>query len=279
MNQETSIIGEIEVSNRRPFVLIAGPDSIESGDHALMMATKIYSICSDLGIPYIFKASFDKANRTSVNSFRGVGLEEGLKILEIIKNKLGIPVTTDIHTETQAQKAGLVVDLVQVPALLSRQTDLLIAAGETKKAVNVKKGQFVAPQNVNGIIDKVRSTGNKNILITERGYSFGYNDVVADMRSLEIMKRFGYPVIFDAAHTVQFPSVGGSKSGGDRSLIPALAKAAIAVGIAGVFIEVHNDPEKAMCDGDNSLDLKELKSLLMVLKKIDIIVKEQTPND
>jgi 2-dehydro-3-deoxyphosphooctonate aldolase (KDO 8-P synthase) len=275
MNTFNVSIGNIILGNSLPFVLIAGPDSIESKKHALMMASNISSICRELKIPYIFKASYDKANRTSVSSFRGVGVDEGLKILKTIKDKLNIPVTTDVHTEQQAAKVGEVVDLVQVPALLSRQTDLLIAAGKTGKAVNVKKGQFIAPQNVNGIIEKIRLTNNDQILITERGYSFGYNDVVADMRSLEIMKRFGFPVIFDAAHTVQFPSGGGDRSSGDRKLIPTLARASIAVGIAGIFIEVHNDPENAACDGANSLNLSDLKNLLITLKKIDQIVKHK----
>jgi 2-dehydro-3-deoxyphosphooctonate aldolase (KDO 8-P synthase) len=266
-------ISGLKIGNKLPFVLIAGPDSIESEKHALMMASNISSICCELEIPYIFKASFDKANRTSLKSFRGVGLDEGMRILKKIKNDLNIVVTTDMHTETQSEEIGKVVDLIQIPALLSRQTDLLIAAGKTNKVINVKKGQFISPQNIDGIFKKIKSTNNNNILITERGYSFGYNDVVADMRSLEIMKRYGYPVIFDAAHTVQFPSIDGDKSGGDRSLIPALAKASIAVGIAGIFIEVHNDPDNAACDGANSLNLANLRDLLIVLKKIDKIVK------
>lgn len=268
------IVNDLKIGNKLPFVLIAGPDSIESEEHAVMMASSISSICHELEIPYIFKASFDKANRTSIKSFRGVGLKDGMRILKKIKDDLGILVTTDIHTEAQAIEIGKIVDLVQIPALLSRQTDLLIAAGKTNRAVNVKKGQFIAPQNVDGIFGKVKSTGNNNILVTERGYSFGYNDVVADMRSLEIMKRFGYPVIFDAAHTVQFPSKDGNKSDGDRSLIPALARASIAVGIAGIFMEVHNNPDNAACDGSNSLNLNDLKDLLITLKELDKIVKK-----
>lgn len=267
-------ISDLKIGNNLPFVLIAGPDSIESEKHALMMAFNISSICRELDIPYIFKASFDKANRTSIKSFRGVGLSEGMRILKKIKDDLNILVTTDIHTDAQSIEIGKIVDLVQIPALLSRQTDLLVAAGKTNKAINVKKGQFISPQNVDGIFEKIKSTGNSDMLITERGYSFGYNDVIADMRSLEIMKRFGYPVIFDAAHTVQFPSKDGNKSNGDRSLIPALAKASIAVGIAGIFMEVHDDPDNAACDGANSLKLGDLKDLLKMLKKIDNIVKE-----
>lgn len=255
-------IKDIVIGNNLPFVLIAGPDSIESEEHAMFMANKINQICIELGIPYIFKASFDKANRTSIKSFRGVGVVEGSKILQKISNSLNIPVTTDVHNEQQAELIGNIVDLIQVPALLSRQTDLLVAVGKTNKAINVKKGQFIAPQNVGGIIDKIKSTNNNRIIITERGYSFGYNDVVADMRSLEIMKRFGHPIVFDAAHTVQYPSIEGVKSGGDRTLIPTLARAAIGVGVAGIFIEVHDNPDSAACDGDNSLNLNDLKKLI-----------------
>ncbi|MBI3984763.1 MAG: 3-deoxy-8-phosphooctulonate synthase [Candidatus Levybacteria bacterium] len=266
-------INNIIASNKKPFILIAGPDSIESLDHAMLMAKSINKIAKQFQIPYVFKASYDKANRTSVTSFRGVGMEEGVKILTKIQDTLKIPVTTDVHTVEQAEYVGKFINLIQVPALLSRQTDLLVAAGKTKKAVNIKKGQFIAPQNANNLIGKVTSTGNTNVLITERGTTFGYNDVVTDMRGLEIMKRFGYPVIFDASHTVQFPSNLGNKSGGDRSLIPALAKAAIAVGIAGIFMEIHNNPSKAPVDGLSSLDLKDLKGLLRTLKSIDKIVK------
>lgn len=273
MEQINFNIKDVVIGNNRPFVLIAGPDSIESEEHAIFMASSVNQICIELGIPYIFKASYDKANRTSINSFRGVGVNEGSRILRKISTTLNIPVTTDVQTEQQAQIIGEFVDLVQVPALLSRQTDLLIAAGKTNKAINVKKGQFIAPQNIGGIIDKIKSTNNNRIAITERGYSFGYNDVVADMRSLEIMKRFGFPVIFDAAHTVQLPSSEGTKSGGDRTLIPTLARAAIGVGVAGLFIEVHDNPDKAACDGSNSLNLKDLKNLLIMLKKIDLVVK------
>lgn len=267
-------IKDINISNARPFVLIAGPDSIESLDHALMMATKINEIAKSLNIPYIFKASYDKANRTSVNSFRGVGIKRGMEILTEIQNTVNIPVTTDVHSVQEAEYAGKFIDLIQIPALLSRQTDLLVAAGKTHKAVNIKKGQFIAPQNACNLIDKVTSTGNKKVLVTERGTTFGYNDVVTDMRGLEIMKRFTHPVIFDASHTVQYPSNLGSKSGGDRSLIPTLAKAAIAVGVAGIFMEIHNNPDKAPVDGLNSLNLKDLAKLLKTLKSIDEIVKE-----
>lgn len=273
MNNLIVKVGDIEISNRNPFVLIAGPDSLESEEHALLMARSISEIAKKLEIPYIFKASYDKANRTSVNSFRGVGLKKGLRIFKTIKKKLNIPMTTDVHSVEEALEAGKVVDLIQVPALLSRQTDLLVAAGKTGKPVNIKKGQFIAPFNIGSVIDKVRSAGNEKVMVTERGYMFGYNDVVADMRSLEIMKREGFPVIFDASHTVQTPSSLNNVSGGDRTLTPALARAAIAVGIAGIFMEVHNDPENAPVDGKSSLHLKDLKDLLKVLKSIDLIVK------
>lgn len=266
-------IQSISIANTLPFILIAGPDSLESLDHALHMASSIKKIAEELDVPYIFKASYDKANRTSVKSFRGVGLKEGLKIFTEIQKQLDIPVTTDVHSPEEALEVGKVVDLIQIPALLSRQTDLLVAAGKTKKPINVKKGQFIAPHNVNNIIEKVTSTGNNNVLITERGTTFGYNDVIVDMRGLEIMKRFSHPIIFDASHTVQTPSGLKNISGGDRSLIPALAKAAIAVGVAGIFMEIHNDPENAPVDGLSSLKLKDLPQLLSTLKAIDKIIK------
>lgn len=266
-------IGEIAVGNDLPLVFIGGPDSIESERHAILMAKSIKEICDKLGVPYIFKASCDKANRTSVKSFRGVGLKKGLEILAKVKKKIGVPVTTDVHSVEEARAAGRVVDLIQIPALLSRQTDLILAAASTGRAVNIKKGQFIAPHDVGHIIAKATSTGNKNILITERGYMFGYNNVVADMRSLEIMKQTGYPVIFDASHTVQYPSNRRGVSGGDSSLIPILARAAVAVGIAGVFVEIHDNPTRAKVDGPNSLKLADLPKLLESLKKIDEIAK------
>lgn len=267
------IIGNIQISNKNRFILIAGPDSLESEEHAIFMAKNIREIAKELDIPYIFKASYDKANRTSVKSFRGVGLKKGLKIFSKIKKKLKIPVTTDVHSVEEVYQAGKVIDLIQIPALLSRQTDMLVAAGKTGKAVNIKKGQFIAPFNIDNVIDKVRSSGNEKVLVTERGYMFGYNDVVADMRSLEIMKRIGFPVIFDASHTVQTPSSLANVSGGDRTLIPALARAGVAVGIAGIFMEIHDNPDKAPVDGQSSLKLKDLKSLLQILKNIDGVVK------
>ena len=272
-NIHVKIGKNIVLGNNLPLVLIAGPDSIESEKHALFMASSIKKICEDLGVPFVFKASYDKANRTSVKSFRGVGLNKGLEILNKIRKNLNIAITTDVHTADEAKKAGRVVNLIQIPALLSRQTDLLVAAAKAGRAINIKKGQFIAPYNIDGPIGKVESGGNRNILITERGYVFGYNNVVVDMRGLEIMKRFGYPIVFDAAHTVQFPSGGGGVSGGDRDLIAPLARAATAVGIAGIFMEVHDNPEKAYVDGPNSLSLGDLKNLLKKLKDIDNILK------
>jgi len=273
MKNITVNINDIQICNDKPLVLIGGPDSLESMNHALFMAKSISKITNELGIPYIFKASYDKGNRTSVNTFRGVGLKNGLKIFSKIKKELGIPITTDIHSKEEASQTKEIVDLIQIPALLSRQTDILVAAGLTGKAVNIKKGQFIAPGNIENAINKVTSTGNKKVMVTERGYTFGYNDVVADMRSLAIMKETGYPVIFDASHTVQTPSSKNGKSGGDRTLISPLARAAAAVGISGIFMEIHDNPDKAPVDGQNSLNLKDLRGLLKTLKDIDNVVK------
>jgi 2-dehydro-3-deoxyphosphooctonate aldolase (KDO 8-P synthase) len=266
-------INSFPVSNSSPLVLIAGPDSLESLDHALHMASSIKKVADEIGIPYIFKASYDKANRTSVESFRGVGMKEGLRIFSEIQKQLNIPVTTDVHSPEEATEVGKVVDLIQIPALLSRQTDLLVAAGKTNKPVNIKKGQFIAPHNADNLIKKVASTGNDKVLLTERGTTFGYNDMVVDMRGIEIMKRFDHPVIFDASHTVQTPSALSNVSGGDRSLIPTLARAAVAVGVAGIFMEIHDDPDNAPVDGLSSLNLKDLSALLKTLKAIAQIVK------
>ncbi len=261
------------IANDRPFVFIGGPDSLESLEHALKMAKAIKSVCAGLGIPYVFKASYDKANRTSVKSFRGVGLEKSLEIFKTIQRTLGVPVTTDFHTAEQAARVGPVVDILQVPALLSRQTDMIQAAAKHAKIVNIKKGQFIAPHDMGKAIEKAVAAGNTNILATERGYMFGYNDVVADMRSLHVMKKTGHPIIFDAAHTAQTPSASGDTSGGDRDLMPPLARAAAAVGVAGIFMEVHDDPDNAPVDGQSSLRLKDLKNVLSTLKKIDRIAK------
>lgn len=266
-------LGNFEIGNDLPFFFIGGPDSLENLEHAMKMATSIKAVCDGLGIPYVFKASFDKANRTSAKSFRGVGLEKGIEILGTIRKELGVPVTTDFHTAEQAALVGPAVDILQVPALLSRQTDLIQAAAKHAKIVNIKKGQFIAPHDMAKVIEKAVVAGNPNVLATERGYMFGYNDVVADMRSLHVMKKTGHPVIFDAAHTAQTPSASGETSGGDRTLMPPLARAAVAVGVAGVFMEVHDDPDNAPVDGQSSLDLKDLKDTLATLQKIDRAVK------
>jgi 2-dehydro-3-deoxyphosphooctonate aldolase (KDO 8-P synthase) len=266
-------IKNFTIANDRPLVFIGGPDSLESEEHALKMAHAMAKICKRVGLPYVFKASYDKANRTSVKGFRGVGQKNGLAIMAKIRKEVGVPVTTDFHTAEEAKACGKAVDILQVPALLSRQTDMILAAARCAKIVNVKKGQFVAPHDVRHILEKAAHGGNRNVILTERGYMFGYNNVVADMRSLEIMKRTGHPVVFDAAHTAQTPSAAENSSGGDRSLIPALARAAVAVGIAGLFIEVHDDPDNAPVDGPSSLRLDDLEKLLRDLKKIDRIAK------
>ncbi|MCX6152444.1 MAG: 3-deoxy-8-phosphooctulonate synthase [Ignavibacteriales bacterium] len=262
----------INIGNQLPFVLIAGPCVIESESLILSTAEEIKKITSELGIPFIFKSSYKKANRTSINSFVGIGDDEALRILEKVKNEFDLPVLTDIHTEMETQKAAQVVDVLQIPAFLSRQTDLLIAAGKTGKAVNIKKGQFLAPEDMKHAVEKILSTGNKNILLTERGTTFGYHNLVVDMRSLIIMRRFGFPVVMDATHSVQIPSK-GEESGGEPEYIPALARAAVAVGIDALFMEVHPEPSKALSDAASQYPLSKLKKLLVELLSIDRIVK------
>ena len=266
-------LNNFEISNSHPFTLISGPCVLESMDHAIKITEKIYTICKDLNVNFIFKSSFDKANRTSLNSSRGVGLENALNIFDEIKKQFACPILTDIHNENQCEQLKNVVDILQIPAFLCRQTDLLIAAGNTKKIINVKKGQFMSPYEVPYIIEKITSTNNKNIIITERGSSFGYNNLVSDFRSIEIMKKTEYPIVFDATHSVQEPGGYGDKSGGKREYIPALSKAAIAVGIAGIFIETHNDPDNAPSDGPNMLNIKNLKELLLKLIQFDNVAK------
>src|SRR6266568_2028081 len=246
--------------------LIAGPCVIESEEHALFMATSIAAICRELGMPYIFKASYDKANRTSISSYRGPGITEGLRILRKVSEEIKVPVLTDVHEASQATAAGEVVDVLQIPAFLCRQTDLLIAAAQTGRAVNIKKGQFVAPQDMRHAVAKVRESGNQRVSLTERGASFGYHNLVVDMRSLAIMREYA-PVVFDATHSVQLPSQ-GEQSGGQPPFIPLLARAAVAAGVDGVFMEVHDDPAKAKSDGANALPLSNLKSTLQQLLAI-----------
>ena len=267
-------INNFEISNDKPFTLIVGPCVIENRDHALTIAENISNICEKTNTNFIFKASFDKANRTNIKSIRGVGLKEALMIFSDIKTNFKCPILTDVHNEFQCKELNNdIVDVIQIPAFLCRQTDLLLAAGSTKKVVNVKKGQFLSPNDIPNIIEKIQSTKNENILITERGTSFGYNNLVSDFRSLEIMKEYEYPIIFDATHSVQEPGGFGKSSGGKREFIPVLAKAAVSVGIAGIFIETHEDPDNAPSDGPNMLHLKDLKELILKLKDFDNVAK------
>ena len=262
-----------EIANNKPFTLIAGPCQLESEQHAIKISSKLKDMTSELGINFIYKTSFDKANRTSLKGKRGLGLDKSLPIFDKIKEKVKVPVLTDVHTAEQCSIISKHVDVLQIPAFLCRQTDLLIAAAKTGKIINVKKGQFLAPWDMANVIKKIEDSGNKNILITERGASFGYNTLVSDMRSLPIMSKFGFPIVFDATHSVQQPGGMGEKSGGQREFVPHLARAAIAVGIGAVFIETHEDPDNAPSDGPNMVPLSELKDLLKKLIQIDKFVK------
>ena len=262
-----------EIANDKPFTLIAGPCQLESEKHALMISTELKKITSDLDINLIYKTSFDKANRTSLNGKRGLGLEKSLPIFDKIRKEVDVPILTDVHTADQCSIVAKHVDVLQIPAFLCRQTDLLIAAAKTGKIINVKKGQFLAPWDIANVIKKIEDSGNKNILITERGASFGYNTLVSDMRALPIMSTFGFPIVFDATHSVQQPGGMGEKSGGQREFVPYLARAAIAVGVGAIFIETHEDPENAPSDGPNMVPLNEIKKLLKKLTEIDKIIK------
>ena len=266
-------IGDIPVGGDNPLAFILGPCQLENRDHAMFMAEKITKLCAPSSSNFIFKSSFDKANRSSIASARGVGIEEGLRILEEIKLTFNCPVLTDIHNVSQCVTASEVVDVLQIPAFLSRQTDLLIAAGETGKPINVKKGQFLAPWEMTNVAEKIASTGNKKILLCERGTSFGYNTLVNDFRGLEIMAETGYPVVFDATHSVQQPGGRGNSSGGERKFVAALARAACAVGVAAVFIETHQEPDNAPCDGPNMIDVADLQKLIEKLRLIDELSK------
>lgn len=256
------------------FFLIAGPCVIESESCALRLAEELSKLTGELGIPYVFKASFDKANRTSVDSFRGPGLTEGLRILEKIRNECGVPVLSDVHEVEQVGPAAEVLDILQIPAFLCRQTDLILAAANTGKIVNVKKGQFLAPWDVKNIVKKIEAAGSDQLILTERGVSFGYNNLVVDFKSLPIMRDLGYPVVFDATHSVQLPGGSGTSSSGQSEFVPHLARAAVAVGVDGLFFEVHERPESALSDGPNALQLDRVRDLLCVLKEIDETVKE-----
>ena len=264
---------DIVFSNDVEFCLISGPCQIESENHALDIAGKLKEITIKNNVKFVFKSSFDKANRTSINSKRGLGLEKSLKIFEKIKKEFNLNILTDVHTSEQCSLVAKYVDIIQIPAFLCRQTDLLVSAAKTNKVINIKKGQFLAPWDITNVINKVTESGNKNILLTERGTSFGYNSLVADMRSLPIMKKTGFPVIFDATHSVQLPGGKGGSSGGQREFINPLSKAAISIGIAGIFIETHEDPDNAPSDGPNMLHLKNLQKIIVQLSKIDNLIK------
>ena len=266
-------IQDIEIGGAGPIVLIAGPCQLETLDHARMMAEGILNACASTGTKVIFKASFDKANRTSIHGQRGPGIDEGLAILARVRDEFNIPVLTDVHLPDQCAQVAEVCDVLQIPAFLSRQTDLLVAAGETGKAVNIKKGQFLAPQDMAHVAEKVSNTGNNRILLTERGTSFGYNTLINDFRALPQMAGTGYPVIFDATHSVQEPGGKGSRSGGNRDFVAPLARAACAVGVAGIFLETHQDPDTAPSDGPNMVPLSELGDLIAQLHAIDNLTK------
>lgn len=270
-------VGDVVFGGGRPLVLIAGPCVIETLEHTLRTAEALQGIAARLGIGLVFKASFDKANRTSVHAFRGPGIDAGLQILARVKSEFGLPVLSDVHDLSQVAPAAEVLDILQIPAFLSRQTDLLAAAGATGRVVNVKKGQFLAPWDMKNAVGKLEAVGNRNILLTERGASFGYNNLVVDMRSLPIMRDTGYPVIFDATHSVQLPGGSGTASAGQRQFVGALSRAAVGAGIDGLFWEVHEDPDRALCDGPNSLPLAQVEALLRQILAIDGLVKETLP--
>ena len=273
MEQKKIKIHNFDVSNNLPFFLIAGPCSIESNAHAIDHAGKINEICKKLNINFVYKSSFDKANRTSLKSKRGIGLDDGLKILSEVKKTFNIPIITDVHEPYQCPEVANVVDIIQIPAFLCRQTDLLNAAAITNKVINVKKGQFLAPWDMKNVLNKMIEFGNSNVLLTERGTSFGYNTLISDMRSLPQMADYGYPIIFDATHSVQQPGGLGSVSGGQREFVPTLSRAAVSVGVAGLFIEVHENPDAAPSDGPNMLKLSNLYDLIYKLIQLDNIIK------
>jgi len=278
MNQNPNPVvkaGTVAIGNALPLAIIAGPCQLESRAHALEMASALKEIASKAGVGLVYKTSFDKANRTSASGKRGMGLEASLPIFAEIRESLGLPVLTDVHEREQCAMVARAVDILQIPAFLSRQTDLLVAAAETGKIVNVKKGQFLAPWDMKNVIAKITGAGNANVLVTERGASFGYNTLISDMRALPIMAKFGAPVVFDATHSVQQPGGQGTSTGGDREMVPYLARAAVAVGVAAVFMETHQDPDNAPSDGPNMLKLKDVPELLGELVEIDRIAKRR----
>jgi len=270
---KTLDIGGLSIGNTAPLTIIAGPCQLESADHAQMIAGKMKEACDAVGAQYMFKASYDKANRTSLSGERGLGIDQGLKVLSDLRKAMGVPVLTDVHNEVQCPLAADAVDVLQIPAFLCRQTDMLLAAGNTGAVINVKKGQFLAPWEMPNIVAKLESTGNKRIMLTERGTSFGYNTLVADMRGLPQMAQTGYPVVMDATHSVQQPGGRGGSSGGQREFAPVMARAAVAVGVAAVFMETHQDPDNAPCDGPNMIYLDQMPNLLSTLMKLDAVVK------
>jgi 2-dehydro-3-deoxyphosphooctonate aldolase (KDO 8-P synthase) len=271
--QHTVSVGSVAFANNRAISIIAGPCQLESRDHAFMMAESLNTICAKLGIGLVYKSSFDKANRTSLKGTRGMGLEKSLAVFEALRKNLGLPVLTDVHDAGQCAELATVVDVLQIPAFLCRQTDLLVAAAKTGRVVNIKKGQFLAPWDMKNVAAKVTESGNPNVLLTERGASFGYNTLVSDMRSLPVMGETGLPVIFDATHSVQQPGGQGTSSGGDRRMVPVLSRAAVAVGVAGLFIETHQDPDNAPSDGPNMVKLTDMETLLKKLMALDKIAK------
>ena len=266
-------IGDLTVSNDRPLLVIAGPCQLESLDHAQMIAGQMAENCKAAGAQFVFKGSFDKANRTSLSGQRGLGIEAGLKVMQAVKDAIGCPVLTDIHNADQCADVAAVCDIMQIPAFLCRQTDLLIAAGQTGAVINVKKGQFLAPWDMPNVVSKIESTGNKRIMLTERGTSFGYNTLVADMRGLPTMAKTGYPVVMDATHSVQQPGGQGGSSGGQREFAPVMARAAVSLGIAAVFIETHEDPDRAPSDGPNMIPLDQMAPLVKSLMAFDVLAK------
>jgi 2-dehydro-3-deoxyphosphooctonate aldolase (KDO 8-P synthase) len=274
MTRKVQVVPGLEIGGGAPLALIAGPCAIESQQHALETAQALKEITTAVGVPLIYKSSYDKANRTAVDSYRGLGLRQGLAILQRVREDIGVPVLSDVHEVEQVAAAAAVLDVLQIPAFLCRQTDLLLAAADTGKAVNVKKGQFLAPWDMQHVAQKLASTGNHHLLLTERGASFGYNNLVADMRSLAIMRTFGYPVVFDATHSVQLPGGAGKTSSGQRQFVPLLTRAAVGVGVDALFMEVHPDPDQAPSDGPNMLKLVDLPTLLRQVLAIDAIVRQ-----
>lgn len=267
-------ITNIKIGGGNPLVLIAGPCVIESEESAIFHARAIKDIAASVGMPFIYKSSYDKANRSSIESYRGPGIARGLAILKKVKEQVGIPVLSDVHCRSEVEEAAGILDIIQIPAFLCRQTDFVLAVASSGKAINIKKGQFLAPWDVPNVIEKVERAGNNKILLTERGTSFGYNNLVSDMRSLQIMKDFGYPVIYDATHSAQLPGGQGKSSGGECQFVPGLARAAAAMGCDGLFIEVHSNPDKALCDGPNMLPMDDLEKLLRQVKEIDSLIRK-----